>query len=82
MLRLLVQQLSRLNLCTIDSLFAQIAATSTFELGSQRLQHDRHHRGKACRREASLTLYRECSLNPEQEQSFEDAFLSGSGLRR
>lgn len=33
MLRLLVQQLSRLNLCTIDSLFAQIAATSTFELG-------------------------------------------------
>lgn len=33
---------------------------------------------KLARREALLTLYRECSLNPEQEQSFEDAFLSGA----
>ena len=78
MLRLLVQQLSRLNLCTIDSLFAQIAATSTFELGVSGFSMIDTTAEKLARREALLTLYRECSLNPEQEQSFEDAFLSGA----
>lgn len=33
LLHILVQNLARLNLCTIDSLFAQIASASTFELG-------------------------------------------------
>ena len=33
LLHILVQNLARLNLCTIDSLFAQIASASAFELG-------------------------------------------------
>lgn len=78
MLRLLVQQLARLNLCTIDSLFAQIAATSTFELGVTGFSMIDPTAEKLARREALLTLYRECSLNPQQAENFENAFLSGA----
>lgn len=78
MLRSLVQHLARLNLCTIDSLFAQIASASAFELGVSGFGMIDTAAEKQARREALLALYRECSANPEQARQFEDAFLSGA----
>ena len=76
--RHLLQNLARLNLCTIDSLFAQIASTSTFELGVSGFSMIDTTAEKLARREALLSLYRECSVNRERRRNFEDAFLSGA----
>ena len=78
LLHILVQNLARLNLCTIDSLFAQIASTSTFELGVSGFSMIDTTAEKLARREALLSLYRECSVNRERRRNFEDAFLSGA----
>lgn len=78
LLRILVQNLARLNLCTIDSLFAQIASASTFELGVSGFSMIDPTAEKLARREALLSLYRECSADRERRQNFEDAFLSGA----
>lgn len=78
LLHILVQNLARLNLCTIDSLFAQIASASTFELGVSGFSMIDPTAEKLARREALLSLYRECSVNRERRKDFEDAFLSGA----
>lgn len=78
LLRILVQNLARLNLCTIDSLFAQIASTSTFELGVSGFSMIDATAEKLARREALHSLYRECSVDRERRRNFEDAFLSGA----
>ena len=78
LLHILVQNLARLNLCTIDSLFAQIASTSAFELGVSGFSMIDPTAEKLARREALLSLYRECSVNRERRKDFEDAFLSGA----
>ena len=78
LLHILVQNLTRLNLCTIDSLFAQIASASTFELGVSGFSMIDPTAEKLARREALLSLYRECSVNRERRKDFEDAFLSGA----
>lgn len=78
MLRILVQNLSRLNLCTIDSLFSQIASTSAFELGVSGFSMINNTQEKLARKEALLTLYRECSRDAEHARQFETAFLSGA----
>ncbi len=78
LLRVLVQNLARLNLCTIDSLFAQIASTSAFELGVSGFSMIDPTAEKLARREALLSLYRECAVNGEGRRNFEDAFLSGA----
>ncbi|QAA48671.1 hypothetical protein C1O40_09075 [Akkermansia muciniphila] len=78
LLHILVQNLARLNLCTIDSLFAQIASASAFELGVSGFSMIDPTAEKLARREALLSLYRECSVNRERRKDFEDAFLSGA----
>lgn len=78
LLHILVQNLARLNLCTIDSLFAQIASASAFELGVSGFSMIDSTAEKLARREALLSLYRECSVNRERRKDFEDAFLSGA----
>lgn len=78
LLRILVQNLARLNLCTIDSLFAQIASASTFELGVSGFSMIDPTAEKLARKEALHSLYRECSLDAERSRNFEDAFLSGA----
>ncbi len=78
LLHILAQNLARLNLCTIDSLFAQIASASTFELGVSGFSMIDPTAEKLARREALLSLYRECAVNGERRRDFEDAFLSGA----
>lgn len=78
LLRILVQNLARLNLCTIDSLFAQIASASAFELGVSGFSMIDSTAEKQARRESLLSLYRECAVSGEGRRNFEDAFLSGA----
>lgn len=78
LLHILVQNLARLNLCTIDSLFAQISSTSAFELGFSGFKIIDSTEEAQARKEALLSLYRECSADEQLSKDFEDAFLSGS----
>lgn len=78
LLRILAQNLARLNLCTIDSLFAQIASASTFELGVSGFSMIDSTAEKLARRKAMLSLYRECATDTDRRRDFEEAFLSGA----
>ncbi len=78
MLKNLSQNLIRLNLCTIDSLFSQIASGNTYELGVSGFSMISDTEETLAKKEALLSLYREASLDPEKIREFEDIFLSGS----
>ncbi|MEG0024341.1 MAG: UvrD-helicase domain-containing protein [Akkermansia sp.] len=77
LLRLLVEHLSRLNLNTIDSLFAKMASTLTYELGISTfriIDTVTEQRGK---KNALLEFYRQCATDPVLSKRFSDIFLQG-----
>ncbi len=77
MLRMLTQNLARLNLCTIDSLFAQIASTNTFELGAGGFNMITNTEEELAKKEALLALYKEYSTDSKKVREFESLFFEG-----
>lgn len=77
MLRVLVENLTRLNLCTIDSLFSSIVKSCTFELGINDFQilSGKAEKNQALN-EVLLSIYKDCLADKELQQSFEEIFLT------
>ncbi len=76
MLRVLVENLTRLNLCTIDSLFSSIVKSCTFDLGINDFQilSGKAEKNQALN-EVLLSIYKDCIADEELQHSFEEIFL-------
>lgn len=77
MLRVLVENLARLNLCTIDSLFSSIVKSCTFDLGINDFQilSSKAEKNQALN-EVLLSIYRDCLADEELQHSFEEIFFN------
>ncbi len=78
LLKILTQNLARLNLCTIDSLFSQIASSSTYDLGISGFKMISDTEENMAKKEALQAMYAESAKDKELIAEFEEIFLSGA----
>ncbi len=78
LLKILTQNLARLNLCTIDSLFSQIASSCTYDLGISGFKMISDTEENMAKKEALQAMYAESAKDKELIAEFEEIFLSSA----